>query len=474
MTSLAAASALLVGCVQALAADQPAAPPVARYAVVVSQATARDPAWAQVVEALKAKHRAEVVTWGESLADARAPLAQLAPRHVGLVATPEEARREFIIDAHRLMRSLDDDPYYDAIWGVITGYEPGDALRVVQRAEPLLIRKGAGGTTLDLELFEEGVWYSEAERGARWVKAKEGTPTREACGHDTTAALVETFNAGKPDFFLTTGHASERDWQIGLAYRNGQFRCRNGSLLGVDLERREFPVASENPKVYLAAGNGLIGRIADRESMALAYMHSAGVHQMVGYVVSTWYGYGGWGVGEYFLGQPGRFSFAEAFHANSQALVHQLETRFPKHARANIDRFNIETDPSLLSRLCQSLGEPAWNGDAKDMLGLLWDRDTLAFYGDPAWDARLPERGAGWSQSLAESGGTFTFRIEASQDTPLQRPPFALLPFAVKDAKITAGAELNPVIADTFILLPGLAKLEKGKAYQVTFTASPR
>lgn len=474
MTSLAAAAVLFAGCTQAQAVEPPAAVMPARYAIVVSQSTARDPAWAQVVEALKAKHRAEVVTWGDSLSEAKGALAQLAPRYVGLVATPEEARREFVIDTHRLMRSLDDDPYYDAIWGIITGYEPGDALRIAQRTEPLVIQKGVGGTALDLNLFEEGAWYSESERGSRWVKAKQGAPVREDCPHDTTAALVEVFNAGRPDFFLTSGHATERDWQIGFSYRNGQFRCRNGTILGIDLERKEFPIASENPKVYLAAGNCLIGRIADRESMALAYMHSAGVHQMVGYVVSTWYGYGGWGVSEYFLGQPGRFSFAEAFHANGQVLIHQLETRFPKHARANIDRFNIETDPSLLSRLCQSLGEPNWSGEAKDMLGLLWDRDTVAFYGDPAWEARLPERPAPWSQSLTESSGTFTFRIEAAADVDLQRPPYASLPFAVKDVAITSGSEWKPVIADTFLLLTGPAKLEKGKSYEVTFTAARR
>ncbi len=30
-------------------------------------------------------------------------------------------------------------------------------------------------------------------------------------------------------------------------------------------------------------------------------------------------------------------------------------------------------------------------GDVKSILGLLWDRDVVAFYGDPAWEARMPQ-----------------------------------------------------------------------------------
>ena len=49
----------------------------------------------------------------------------------------------------------------------------------------------------------------------------------------------------------------------------------------------------------------------------------AGVRQMIGYTVPTWSGYAGWGLLDYFLEQPGRFTLCEAFHANGHALVHR-------------------------------------------------------------------------------------------------------------------------------------------------------
>ena len=45
-----------------------------------------------------------------------------------------------------------------------------------------------------------------------------------------TAAIARTLNEDRPDLFITSGHATERDWQIGYAYRNGFFRCGEGAL----------------------------------------------------------------------------------------------------------------------------------------------------------------------------------------------------------------------------------------------------
>ena len=63
--------------------------------------------------------------------------------------------------------------------------------------------------------------------------------------------------------------------------------------------------------------------------MALAYMNCAGVNQMIGYTVPSWYGYAGWGMLDYFVEQPGRFTLAEAFFANQQALIASAGDLFP-------------------------------------------------------------------------------------------------------------------------------------------------
>ncbi|MBE3070332.1 MAG: hypothetical protein IMZ66_08860, partial [Planctomycetes bacterium] len=291
------------------------------YAVVVSADTYADRAWLGVVQALQKKHNAWVIVYAGGVADTRAALAEVAPRYACFVARPEEAGGAFVMAVHRLTRALDDDPYTDCLWGILTGYEAADALRIAEMKEPLVVRRGAAGTGINLGLFDEGVWYDEGAKGVYWEKKPGGTPEKKTCPDDTTQALADVFNTFKPDLFMTSGHATTRDWQIGYNYKNGQFRCEGGQLYGLDLAGKRWPIQSPNPKVYLPLGNCLMGLIPDRDAMALEFMRSGGVRQMVGYTVPTWYGFGGWGIGDYFMDQAGRFTLAEAFFANEQALV---------------------------------------------------------------------------------------------------------------------------------------------------------
>jgi len=454
------------------------------YAVVVSRATYADPEWRQVVDALREKHDASVIIYPAAITEASAALRAIFPRYACFVARPTEAGRDFVVSVHRLTRKLDEDPYTDVIWGILTGYEAADALRIARLRDPLVVRRAAAGTGMNLDVFDEGRVFSEGERGVMFEKLPGGKPERKSCPPDSTQALVDTFNLFKPDLFLTSGHATFRDWQIGYSYPNGQFRCQGGQLVGIDLARKVHPINSSGPRVYLPAGNCLIGEIPDREAIALAFIHTGGVAQMFGYVVATWYGYGGWGVRDLFIGQPGRFTLAEAFYLNNQALIHRLETEFPRTARVDFGRFDLERNPRLLDEMAAQHGLRN-----RDEIGLLWDRDTVAFYGDPAWDARLAPRPLAWDQKLTEKDGVYTFlvsrrnetfEITASSDTGWSRPPMVLFPHRLKvsfrretrkDIKILEGSEFSPLITDNFLLLPNPKKLEKGKTYRVAFRA---
>ena len=214
--------------------------------------------------------------------------------------------------------------------------------------------------------------------------------------------------------FVTSGHATERDWQIGFRYRNGQFRSEQGQLFGVDTQGQRYPIHSETPKVYLPVGNCLMGHIDGPDAMALAFLNSAGVCQMIGYTVPTWYGYAGWGMLDYFLEQPGRFTLAEAFYANQQALVHRLTKYFP--------RISADVQNGVQTRLrsrgpCPRRRTQAglnWN----DARGLLFDRDMLAFYGDPAWISPngLPDRWLG-TKSWTRQDGEYLLRGQTASPT---------------------------------------------------------
>ena len=417
------------------------------YTVVVSKTTHADAGWKRVVDALVKKHNASVVTFETSVDEALPALQKQYPRYVCFVAQPTEAGREFVATVHQLTRKFNDDPYTDCFWGILTGYNADNALRIAKCNKPLTVRKVASATEIALEMCEEGLWYDELVKGKMVKKEKGGTARQLEGPADTTEALVKTLNDYKADAFVTSGHASERDWNIGYRYRNGQFRCKDGVLYGLDTTGKKFPVNSPNPKVYLPVGNCLMGHIDGSNCMAIAYMNSAGVNQMLGYTVPTGYGYGGWGCLDYFIEQPGRYTFAEAFFANQAALIHRL-------TNPDVDR------------------------------GLRGDRDVVAFYGDPAWEARMAKAPTAWDQTLTHKGNVWTFEIKPNRAEktfePINtngsqrgyRPIVQFLPCRLKNAEVIEGADLKPVITDNFILIPNPPQCDPAKKYRVVFRAA--
>lgn len=192
-----------------------------------------------------------------------------------------------------------------------------------------------------------------------------------------------------------------------------------------------------------------MGHIDGPDAMALAWMNDVGVRQMIGYTVPTWFGYGGWGVLDYFVEQPGRYSLTEAFFANHHALIHALETG---------------------------------KGNQR---GLEFDRDVVAFYGDPAWEARMAEADRAYEQQLTVRDSVYTFLVTpnrgAASFQPVNtngaqrgwRPIVHWLPQRIRNVKIVSGAEFRPVIADDFLLIPNPGECDPSVSYKVTFTADP-
>jgi hypothetical protein len=449
------------------------------YAVVVSAHTETNTGWREVVAELRQKHNGDLITYQASVEEALPALRKLFPRYACFVAAPGEVSREFVAQVHRLTRRLNDDPYPDCLWGILTGFDASNALRIVRCSKPLIIRKVAAGTPIPLQQFDEGRWYSEWDPGLMMRKEHNGQAQEVRVAADTTEALVKSLTDYHADMFVTSGHATQRDWQIGYRCRNGQFRCEWGVLYGLDTKARRFPVHSENPKVYLAVGNCLMGHIDGTDAMALAFMNSAGVNQMLGYTVNTWYGYAGWGCLDYFVEQPGRFTLAEAFFANQTALIQRLQTYFPELLGASFDPLSKVTPAIKVSAAAQAAGLTDQDG-----LGLLYDRDALAFYGDPAWEARLAPNPAAWEQSLSHTNGLWAFEIHpqlgeqsfTTGDTNGSqrggRPVVQLLPEPLDLIQIVEGQDLKPVITSRFILVPNPGKCDPAKTYRVTFRAS--
>ncbi len=192
-----------------------------------------------------------------------------------------------------------------------------------------------------------------------------------------------------------------------------------------------------------------MGHIDGPDAMALAWLHSAGVRQMVGYTVPIWFGYAGWGCLDYFVEQPGRYSLVEAFFANQRALIDSLE-----HGVGN-ER------------------------------GLRFDKNAVAFYGDPGWEARMADGPRAFELTLAVDDDLHTLTVTPNRGEESFAPictngsqrggrPFVyMLPRRIDagGVQLVEGADLEPVIADDFILVPNPGRCDPARTYRVAFRA---
>ena len=422
------------------------------YVVVAKESTANDASWKKVVDALIKKHDAKLITYQSSVTESQAALKKEFPKYTCFVAPVEEAGREFVAQVHQLTRTLDDDPYADTLWAILSGYDAKNARAIAEYSEPLIIKKVGSGTEFATEMVTEGHWFDELVKNKHITKKPDGQVIELSGPDDTTQPLVDILNHYQPDLFITSGHATEREWNIGFRFRSGQFKCANGRLYGLDTKNVKHEIDSPNPKVYMPIGNCLMGHLKDKDAMALAWMNSAGVKQMIGYTIPTGYGYAGWGCLDYFVEQPGRYTFVEAFMANQHALIHRMhdsETR------------------------------------ASDRRRLLGDRDVVAMYGDPKWSAKMAEMPKHYDQDLKFEDGIFTLTITpnrgASTFKPVNtngsergwRPIVHFLPYRIRNVSLISGKDLKPVVTDDFILIPNPRECDPKRDYVISFSAAP-
>jgi zinc protease len=238
----------------------------------------------------------------------------------------------------------------------------------------------------------------------------------------TVELFEKAWNEDRPQLLVTSSHATqfnlEMPFGLGLiASHGGRFEVlgrdrRNhfakflsGAMftgdpaeLGAWLESENLPTlaTSEEPKVWVAAGNCLIGdaRRTD-ESMVVSAMSAGGFRQFVGYVVPTWFGRAGWGTLRLWQDSRGALSLNEAFFLNDARVIEETQRRFPGALAVDFDAEDIQSCMRSDRDFRKALGELEASGTKieKDTLGLIHDRDVLAFWGDPAWEARFdPER----------------------------------------------------------------------------------
>ncbi len=419
----------LFGC----AALADGATPRDTYAIVASKAVMDDPAWkAATVDVLLAKHPgARVAVWAHDPTEVRAKLSHWQPSFTAFVVRPEQAGMRFTVDVSHLCRTLDDDPYTDTFWGVVTGYDPA-AARALAEAGPIAIERALDCAGCDLTAFGKAWRYTEDHRGTMNVWARGDTPAIQdvPCDTDNTQGVLERLRGDRVQFLSTSGHATQHDWQMGYCGPNMAMVHKDGRLIARDTKKQEHPAGSDEPKVYFANGNCLIGDIDKTDCMALSWMRDGGVRQFMGYTVTTWFGAQGWGTLGLFVDTAGLCTANEAFHFTNAGIVRALE----ETGIADLRDFRI-AEPKHVN-LPQTPGMEAWAaGQAKagrkpedirkglrQIMGNLHDRDTVCFYGDPALDARIAD--GRWHVSPptfvpgkkgSTAGGTLTLSLRAGE-----------------------------------------------------------
>lgn len=413
--------------------------------VVAADKSALSGEWRSVVDALAKKHRAKTVRFDgvRGLPGILPEIRRIRPKYVCFVAKPEVVGRDFVVAASRVLRHIDDDPYGDAIWGIVTGYRARDALNVVRaplsrKVRSIATSMGGDGT---LDGWESGFASDERSAGNFWIKRRGGACVKIRTGGNVAKAYADAFNSMPVDYFMTSGHASERNWQIIYNKNDGMLEHTDkAGLRFVESGGARHDLKRASLKVYLGAGNCLIGHVDSPACMATAWIHAAGVEQFAGYTVPSWYGFMGWGVA--WLYSKGRYSLPEARYLENQRAIWALS------------------------------GEPS----PLDRKGLAYDRDTFAFYGDPCQRIVFPVDAMPYTVKIDGGRVKVDFvkdcEFPPSSDVKNARPIMALLDKTPPgDAIFDEKGRIVPGAVSTerfvFIPAPGIHKRGESLVFQI-------
>lgn len=387
------------------------------YLIVANVVVKGNPEWQKVVEALQQRHHAHVYYFRDSLREVLPYLQKENPRYVAFVEMPKYINREYVMELHRLSREVDDDPYVDYLWGIITGYDAKQALKLVYNAYEPLVIKSALSTIAELSTvncFDRYAWiddHVDGLCGEKWENDGEVKIYRINPEKESLRKFYDLYEKIDPDFVVTSGHATERNLET--PFSHGNIKSKNGQLYAAFPDGKENLVESGRRRVFLGAGNCLIGNVRNNpNSMAIAWLGSGNVTAMVGYVVTSWYGRSGWGVLKYWISNPGRYSLAEAMYLNEQDMLYQMnewsrdfnKVNYPYAAYEVLFKKSLN-DAEKAIRIGTGINKPT-----KDHIGFLYDRDVLAYYGDPKWDVRL-------QQVAGEQNYTVEYKIKKKKCT---------------------------------------------------------
>lgn len=478
-----------------------------RYVVMISPETAKLPEWKAVADVLVKKHAADLLPLSNNDEENLKGLkGKGGARRLAIVARPEEVDRVLVNRMHRLTRQIDDDPYGDCIWGIVTGYKADDAMRIAKAEAPLIVERVGGTTNVDSARFSDSMCVTDWEefQTVEQHGYKKPDVTKWPVSKDGMAFRMASFwEKSKPQLMVTSSHATQYNLEMpfgkGLFVSYGnRFHILNQEqkndyvkfLKGVLFDGKEddlknyvekagLPVMApdSSPKVWLAAGNCLFGDAKKSpHTMVVTALSAYGCNQVVGYTVPSWYGAGGWGTLSLFFSNNDQSSLAESWYLNNQFILERTMREFPKLMGVQFDGEDIMSASKKTPEFFVAINKAGY-GLGNEPLGLVHDRDVVAFYGDPAWVARLDESHAQspWSITwVSENEPSKGFSIKANSDVKGRFAAWYPKQIEVKDAKVSFpdGRSVNAsemgVVTNDFLLIREL-DLKKGQTVRIEF-----
>ncbi len=403
---------------------------------------------------------------------------------------PQEVDRVLVNNLHRAARRVDDDPWGDCIWGIITGYTAADALRIAQSDSPLIIKRLLGTTNVHHARFEHSCcitdWTDAPVLTQNGYTEPETVIYPEGGTEDKLLSIFSTeLSTQKPQLIVSSSHATpfnlEMPFGRGLIFSHqNRFHqlpaedfprffkpadeARAGDTTNLALLAKEYSTVEpeSTPRVWLAAGNCLFGDAHNSpHSMCVTALSAYACNQVVGYTVPSWFGTGGWGTLGSFMGNTAGTSLAEAWFLNNQFMLHQTMEINPDLLQI---RFNDATfsPGSIISQIIsKKISIP--HSHVNDAFGLVHDRDVVAFYGDPAWRAMLDESHSQAPYSISWQDDKH-FTITANYDSKERCAVW--FPSETTGLGASGCSAPGAIFTNDFILLPTL-ELKKGESLTV-------
>jgi hypothetical protein len=347
------------------------------YAIIVSKQTKEDANWTKVVDKLKEKYNAKVFVFENNLDEIKKDVANYKPKYIAFVAKPEETTQKYVYNANEFCKTLDDDPYVDAIWGIVVAGTHEEALRMITSPK-LVIKKILGKTSTPLETVKEGIFITENARDPYHIKIKKDGKIEEFNEkYDDTKKVVDELNTNTYQLIITSGHADPNGWELMYPGGGGRVYAKDGKLYATDRKENEYEITMDNNKVIYAIGNCLSALISGTlrigwqtivatpdKSLCLGWIHH-GANQYLGAVDGTWHGAFWRNCWTYLFEFPGKYTYAQSIFLTRQKIHFQVQ--------------EMEFDYDYANQFPPS----------KNKQGCEYTERIFVLYGDPAYEARI-------------------------------------------------------------------------------------